>query len=287
MKTLLPLLMSFSVIVAMAAPADARERNRRAPERPEVSAPPPTAALAVANAEARRRPNPQAFVDATTLYEYAPGALYELYAAPEFLSTILLEDGETLQTTAAGDTARWMVEAVPAAGGRDGRTLVMVKPTRSGIRTNIVLVTDRRTYLVEAIALPNANGRAQTYSAQIAWRYPAGAAHGASGPRVALGGLNFRYRIETTRGRKPAWAPERVFDDGARTFIEFPLTLATQEAPPLFVIGAEGAELVNYRVEGNRYIVDRVFDAAELRLGDRRPVIVRLSRTRPQTGGRP
>lgn len=287
MKMISSAILSCALVAALAPHADARERNRRAAERPPVAAPQPTVALAEANAEARRRPNPQAFVDATTLYEYAPGALYELYAAPEFLSTILLEEGETLQTTAAGDTARWMVEAVPAAGGRDGRTLVMVKPTRAGTRTNIVLVTDRRTYLVEAIALPNANGRAQTYSAQIAWRYPGGAANNASGPRVSVGALNFRYRIETTRGRKPAWSPERVFDDGARTFIEFPLALATQDAPPLFVIGPEDAELVNYRIDGNRYIIDRVFDAAELRLGDRRPVIVRLSRERARTGGRP
>ena len=39
--------------------------------------------------------------------------------------------------------------------------------------------------------------------------------------------------------------------------------------PPLFVIGPEGdtSELVNYRVRGNYMIVDRLFAAAELRLG--------------------
>jgi type IV secretory pathway VirB9-like protein len=55
--------------------------------------------------------------------------------------------------------------------------------------------------------------------------------------------------------------------------------------PPLFVIGpAGGSELVNYRVRANYYIVDRLFAAAELRLGDkdseRRVRIVR-------TDGRP
>ena len=41
--------------------------------------------------------------------------------------------------------------------------------------------------------------------------------------------------------------------------------------PPLFVVGAEGktSELVNYRVRANHMIVDRLFAAAELRLGDR------------------
>ena len=40
--------------------------------------------------------------------------------------------------------------------------------------------------------------------------------------------------------------------------------------PPLFIIGPEGktSELVNYRVRGNHMVVDRLFAAAELRLGD-------------------
>ncbi len=264
-----------------AAPADdlaLRETLAPEPVRPprtrarQVS---PAAALAAANASARRRPGPDGFVDATHIYDYAPGAIFELYATPEFLSTIALEEGETLQTTAAGDTARWMVEAVPTAGEDEGRTIVLVKPMRAGVRTNIVLVTDRRTYLVEAIAV----AAGQAYSAQIAWRYPEdGLARRVAGPTVTLDALNFRYRIETVRGRTPHWRPQRVFDDGRRTYIEFQLDLETSEAPPLFIRNGNEAQLVNYRVRGNRYVVDRLFDAADLRLGDRHPIVVRISR---------
>ncbi len=271
-----PLVLMLACIIAIASASPANAQRRRDPP----AEPPPTAALAEANDEARRRPDAQSFVDATQIYDFAPGALYELYAAPEFLSTILLEEGETLQTTAAGDTTRWMVEAVPAAGGETGRTLVLVKPTRSDIRTNIVLVTDRRTYLIEAIAVDNAQGRPQTYSAQIAWRYPDEGPRAFAPPSVALDALNLDYRIEVIRGRRPVWTPERVFDDGRRTFIEFPQAVLTTEAPPLFVRGPEGLELVNYRVVGTRYVVDRLFEEAELRLGDRRPIIVRLTRER-------
>jgi len=49
--------------------------------------------------------------------------------------------------------------------------------------------------------------------------------------------------------------------------------------PPLFVITPEGAELTNYRIDGRRYMVDRIFDAADLRLGVRAPVVVRIERT--------
>ena len=71
----------------------------------------------------------------------------------------------------------------------------------------------------------------------------------------------------------------RAFDDGRQTFIEFPPTIATGVAPPLFVVDAKGeASLVNYRVNGRFYIVDRLFDLAELRFGLKHQDVVRITR---------
>ena len=96
------------------------------------------------------------------------------------------------------------------------------------------------------------------------------------------------------RGQTPVWSPARVFDDGARTYVEFAPGVAVREMPPLFVITAEGAELANYRVAGQRLVVDRLFDRAELRMGVRAAVIVRIERhgapaerRRARRGGRP
>ncbi len=52
------------------------------------------------------------------------------------------------------------------------------------------------------------------------------------------------------------------------------------------MIGAEGdGQLVNYRVRGNHMIVDRLFAAAELKLGGKHQQTVRVVRTdgRPQS----
>lgn len=258
---------------------------------PQVEAPPPQrarravapiSALTNANADARRRPDPDAFVDATQMYAYAPGALYEVYAAPGYLSTILLEPGEAIVTVAAGDTTRWLVEETTSGDQGDPRAMLLIKPTRAGIRTNIVLATDRRTYLIEAIAV-----QGSAYSAQTAWTYANDRvrASGSDIDGIALEELDFRYRIETVRGRAPHWRPVRVFDDGRRTYVEFPLDIATSEAPPLFLRDGSDVALVNYRVMGNRYVVDRLFDVAELRLGGQRQTIVRISRERPRTRG--
>ena len=235
--------------------------------------PTPIAALAEANAEARRRPDPANFTDATQIYNYAPGAIYEVYGAPGFISTVLLEPGEAIVTVAAGDTTRWMVEQAVGGDVANARAMLLIKPTRANIRTNIVLVTDRRSYAIEAIATGG-----QTYSAQTAWRYPAAADNDLAGGPAALDTLNFGYRIRTVRGFNPRWRPVRVFDDGRKTYIEFPSAMATSEAPPLFIIENGEAGLVNYRVSSGRYVIDRLFDIAELRLGDERPVIVRISR---------
>lgn len=245
-------------------------------------APTPLEALAAANASARQRPQPASFNQARQIYTYAPGAIYELYANPNYISAILLEPGESLSDVAAGDTSRWMVTETNAEAQIDGRTVVLVKPQASNLRTNIVLVTDRRTYTIEAIAQSG-----QAYSAQVAWCYPREVETSAE-----IGSLNFAYRIRTVRGSRPAWAPTRAFDDGRRTWIDMPEATAATDLPPLFVITGEGAELVNYRFVDGRYMIDRLFDAAELRLGTRSPVIVRIEREglqtrRPRrTGGR-
>ncbi len=238
-----------------------------------VHCPTPIQMLAAANGAARQRPTRDGFNEARHVYAYAPGALYELYTNPGFISTILLEPGENLNAIAAGDTARWMVTEAQAETDAEPRTIVLVKPQMTGLRTNIVLITDRRTYTIEASAVSG-----EVYSAQIAWTYPE---DDTVAPGASFDRLHFDYRIRTTRGRTPRWLPSRVFDDGRRTWIEMPADIEASDMPPLFVITGEGAELVNYRVQGRRYMVDRIFDTAELRLGARAPIIVRIERRAP------
>ena len=48
----------------------------------------------------------------------------------------------------------------------------------------------------------------------------------------------------------------------------------------LFLVdGEDTVSLVNYRVRGRYYVVDRIFDAAELRLGAKKQAVVRITRT--------
>lgn len=238
-----------------------------------------------ANAAARMEPVRDGFINAVQLYPYSAGALYQVYASPGQITDIALQPGEQLVGSgpiAAGDTARWIIGDTQSGSGSSQRIHILIKPTRPDLQTNLVINTDKRTYHLELRANPSA------YMASVSWTYAEDAlialrrrnAEAESalpiGRDVALDSLRFRYRIE---GDRAPWRPLRAFDDRRQVFIEFPRGIGQGEMPPLFVIGAEGeGQLVNYRIRRNFMIVDRLFAAAELRLGDRQKR-VRIVRT--------
>lgn len=239
-----------------------------------------SARVEAANREALREPSPHGFVGAAQIYSYAEGGVYRLIAAPERVTDIALEPGEELIAVAAGDTARWTVGDTVSGAGALRRTHIMIKPLAPGLRTNLVITTDRRVYHLDL------ESGARAAMASVGWTYPAdallaierGAAAAARSAPVADGldpaALDFSYVI---RGDDPVWRPLRAFDDGRQVFIEFPEAIARDVAPPLFVVGDNGAaELVNYRVAGRFYIVDRLFGVAELRQGEKKQTVVRI-----------
>jgi type IV secretion system protein VirB9 len=273
-------------VVASTPVPNPPERKPAAPSRStSADSLDPTVRVARANAAARVEPSRTAYANASQIYAFADGALFQVYAAPGQITDIALQEGERLSGTgpvAAGDTTRWVIGDTESGAGEGRRVHILVKPTRANLQTNLVVNTDRRTYHIELRATPS------TYMASVGWTYPdderraaeaAAAAEQEATPAIAIENLNFAYRID---GAKPAWRPVRVFDDGRQTFIEFPAGIGQSEMPPLFVGAGRGrdGELVNYRVAGQRMVIDRLFDTAELRLGDRRgQQKVRIERT--------
>ena len=240
--------------------------------------------VTTANAAARIEPVKDGYINAIQVYPYTKGALYQVYAAVNQVTDIALEAGEKLVSVSAGDTVRWVVGDTTSGEGATGQVHILVKPIGADLETNLVITTDRRTYHLELRSTD------KTYMASVSWTYPAStllalkadrakteAAHSViADTGVNLDQLRFRYTIE---GDAP-WKPRQVFDDGAKVYIQFPSGLAQSEAPPLFVIGPDGKPaLVNYRVRGTTYIVDRLFAAAELRLGTAPQRVVRIVRT--------
>ena len=246
----------------------------------------PRERVAKANDAARVQPTRHGYLNAVQVYPFADGALYQVYAAPGEVTDIALQQGEQLVGSgpvAAGDTVRWVIGDTESGAAASKRIHILAKPTRPDLVTNLVINTDRRTYLLEL------RSTEKTYMASVSWQYPqdqlialrrqAEAAEAATpiDSGIDIGKLRFRYAIE---GDNPPWRPTQVFDDGSKVYIEFAHGIAQGEMPPLFVIGSDGGtELVNYRARQNYYIVDRLFAAAELRLGGDNQQKVRIVRS--------
>ncbi|SJZ31073.1 type IV secretion system protein VirB9 [Enhydrobacter aerosaccus] len=253
------------------------------PSSPGPDPRPPQARVDAANQAALREPSKDGYINAVQVYPFSEGALYRLYAAPEEVTDVALQPGESLVAISSGDTVRWVVGDTLSGTGSSKQVHVLVKPFAAGLKTNLVITTDRRTY---HLAMESTE---KTAMAAISWTYPQDALVAlkkqnaqaeAAAPvanAVALENLRFRYDIT---GDRPPWRPVRAFDDGSKVYIEFPARIDQGETPPLFVVGPDGDnQLVNYRVRSNYYIVDRLFAAAELRLGTSPQQVVRISRT--------
>ena len=240
----------------------------------------PTGRVLNANAAARVEPRREGYYNAIQIYPWSEGALYQVYAAVGQITNIALEPGESLTGAgpiAAGDTARWIIGDTESGSGTSRRVHVLVKPTRPDLSTNLVITTDRRIYMIEL------RSGERPYMPAVAWAYPEPpASQRRSVPAApiipAVAARNYRYGLT---GDSPPWRPVSVYDDGRRVYVEFPRGIVQGEMPPIFVIGAGGEpEIVNSRIYRNILIVDRLFGAAELRLGGgNRQQTVRIIRT--------
>ena len=239
----------------------------------------PATRIETANAAARIEPRQKGYFNAVQVFPYSPGALYQIYASPGQITDIALEPGEQLTGSgplSAGDTVRWVVGDTESGNGDTRRVHVVVKPTRPGLETNLVVNTDRRTYLIEL------RSREKPYMPSVAWFYPedrtARIQNRPSTPIIPeMPDRRYRYVIE---GDNPPWRPVNAYDDGRKVYIEFSPGIVQGEMPPLFVIGPDGkTEIVNYRAHKNVLIVDRLFAAADLRLGGESQLKVRILRS--------
>ncbi|MDD5493549.1 MAG: P-type conjugative transfer protein TrbG [Dehalococcoidia bacterium] len=191
-----------------------------------------------------------------------------------------LQAGEQVNSIHLGDTARWMVEPAITGSGPAEIQHLIIKPMDVGLETSLVVTTNRRTYHFRLRShrtqfMPRV---AFTYTEDALVKWDALKSREVKEKRDStitqtgeyLGDLNFAYSVEGS----VAWKPVRVYNDGQKTIIQMPAAMAQTEAPTLLVIRKDGGlftddetVLVNYRIQGDRYIVDTIFDKALLIAG--------------------
>ncbi len=216
--------------------------------------------------------------DGRVLYSYGAG-LPTLVCAPLRVCMIELQAGEKLVgEPQIGDSVRWNLSPAMYGSGTSLTSVIVLKPQAPGLDTNLLVTTDRRAYYLRLLSKPD------DYVARLAFAYPddeekdrkwqqqlaekekqAKTTRFAELPPNAIDSMNFGYRL---KGGDDNIRPVRVFDDGKKTYIQISQGARNREAPVLVVIGTDGKqEMVNYRVKDDMYIVDRLFDKAELILG--------------------
>jgi type IV secretion system protein VirB9 len=216
--------------------------------------------------------------DGRVLYSYGAG-LPTVVCAPLRVCMIELQSGEKLVGEPhIGDSIRWNLSPAVYGTGESSTSVIVLKPQGPGLDTNLLITTDRRAYYLRLLSKPD------DYVARVAFAYPDDednqrkwqqqlaeqkdrqmkSTRIAELPPNAVDSMYFNYRLKGDDGIRPV----RVFDDGKKTYIQISLAAKNREAPVLVVIGSDGKqEMVNYRVKDDMYIVDRLFEKAELILG--------------------
>ena len=224
-----------------------------------------TAGMAIAKSYSNNRVMPTSGAEGVVVFPFGE-TMPSIVCAPLIVCDITLQEGEIVNDINVGDAVRWKLSPATSGSGMNVTTHIIVKPTDAALQTNAIITTNRRTYVLKLVS------RRTDYMARISftyaddmedqWRnYKARMGTGET-TQDEPGNLNFNYNIS---GAKPRWKPIRVYNDNIKTYIEFPDAIKTTEAPALLVLGDKSQEqLVNYRVIGTRYVVDKIFDKAEL-----------------------
>jgi type IV secretion system protein VirB9 len=224
----------------------------------------------------------------------------KIVCRPMYVTDIILQPGENVTGVHPGDPIRWSFVPSSSGAGEDAQTHVLIKPLAADISTNLIINTDRRTYQLDLMS------SATDFVPSVSFSYPADSLRAwddfiakkkrerennvtlASGYSIDPEDLHLDYEVRGSD--KLRWKPQRVWDDGVKTYIQFKAgsTRKSVEAPVLVVYEHKKEILVNYRAAPDMYIVDRVFDKAALIVGtgahQDRVVITRLKNRQGGTG---
>jgi conjugal transfer protein trbG len=203
-------------------------------------------------------------------YMYSDNQQIELVLKPLVITDIKLREGESVESISAGDTSRWQVEVVDVAGTPH----VYVKPITTNIKTNMIITTNERSYRY----LLTTGDHPEYY---VDYIYPDTTPDSVKGvkagwereeqrinaimkaeenARTALTG----YKIKQNKNVYEFEQPQFMFDDGTKTYIKINKE-NKNNLPTIYYyderIPRDKLQLVNYRIKGNYFEIDRVAQA--------------------------
>ena len=225
---------------------------------------------------------PETYSGSAMIYDYNENYVYEVYTKALRLTDIYLAPGETiLGDPVLSDTVRfkWDVGTNADASGAI-RQHLYIKPTEAGLAASLVINTDLRTYHIALISYNS------TYMPIVRWRYHLSAEEKLSQKRIGMGkGFasatenfsnevpDFNFKV-TYSWKKPYWLPKLVYAFEGKTYIIMPKETFERELPGVF---GERKDLINYRIQGNTFVIDKLLDKITLKYNGKKVVIRRIN----------
>jgi type IV secretion system protein VirB9 len=187
---------------------------------------------------------------------FNPKEIVRVEGRADVQTTIAFANDEHIENVAIGNSNSWQVTPNKRAN------LLFIKPSQPRARTNLTVITDKRSYFFDLVASPAA---AAVY--ELRFTYPQEPAAPPPPPRtrseraVDLATLNFAWR---SRG-KAALLPSRIYDDGRSVYLTW---RAGSPVPAILARNAKGEEgPVNFAVRGDVIVIDGVPDRLIFRTG--------------------
>lgn len=232
-------------------------------------------AVSTANSWIKRNDMPTHGNDGAVVFAYG-ASLPTVVCAPLYACTLKLQPGEVIQQVDVADNVRWSV-APSAIGSGDSQTSVLIiKPKDSNLETNMTISTDRRLYVVKLLSRLKDWMPLATFNypedTQAAWEKYNQQVKSYNASNIMQNGqnvssLDFNFKVS---GDSATWKPLRVYTDGSKTYIQFSekVTQSNDNLPVLLAVGSDKKEqIINYRLVGDRYVVDNVIQHAILLSG--------------------
>lgn len=182
---------------------------------------------------------------------YDPDLVYAVSISQGNATVIQLERGEAVESIVVGDAEGWLVEATASADR------VVVKPAPGARRTNMILLTTKRSYAFTLDAI----GGEDTFL--LKFRYLPETRSGAEAGATYRfrGSRSLRPRLITDNGRTTSiyWKPDVPF-------------------PAVFTIDDEGDEIAaEHRAAGDGLILDGVHSQLVFRSGKQKATATRIA----------
>ena len=215
---------------------------------------------------------------------YDPHQIVRVSGHTGIQSTIEFAPDEHIENIAVGDSAAWQVTPNRRA------TLIFLKPLVATSRSNMTVVTDRRTYMFDLVT--SARGALPLYA--LRFSYPEGeirpvdALHqpdvSAPAPVTVAAAAPAPVRPEqfnfawTSKGAASLF-PERVFDDGSALYLAWHRDVPL---PAIMTMAYDRKEAtLNYRVDGEYIIVSPIPSNIVLRYANKQASVWPSANPRP------